>query len=329
MEGEPWRTKLRSLSAWSDASGYAVADATMLRRELVVGYAVAGLLAVLVPAHVWDALFLHGHGIWTTLENALVGPLIAVASWVCSIGNVPLAAALWSGGISFGGVVAFLFGDLIAMPLILVYRKFYGWRLTLRLVGVLYAVMVVAGLATEGIFRAFGAVPDDHTVGRLSAGVSWGVTTWLNLAFLGVAAAVWWLARHRDRLGGGAGVAVDPVCGMQVRTADAPARTEHDGAAVYFCADRCRDRFEADPGRYAHPEATGDGARSGVGAVDPVCGMSVEPARAAAHRVRDGRDHWFCGTGCAERFDVGTADPVDATPAGAAAGPPGGVDRAG
>ncbi len=162
-QGGPVGTSARSLAAWSDASRYAVADATMLRRELFVGYAVAGLLAVLVPARAWDALFLHGHGVWTTVENAFVGPLIAVASWVCSIGNVPLAAALWSGGISFGGVVAFLFADLIAMPLILVYRKFYGWRLTVRLVGLLYGSMVVAGLVTQGIFRGFGALPVQRT----------------------------------------------------------------------------------------------------------------------------------------------------------------------
>ena len=108
---------LRSPSSWAEASSYAVADAKMLRRELAIGYVVAGILAVMVPAHLWSALFWQGHGIWTSIENALVGPLIAVASWVCSIGNVPLAAALWSGGISFGGVIAFIFADLIAMPL--------------------------------------------------------------------------------------------------------------------------------------------------------------------------------------------------------------------
>jgi hypothetical protein len=129
--GTTWTAKLRSPAALSDAAGYAVADVTMLRRELVVGYSVAGFLAVLVPTGTWDALFVSGHGFWTVLENALVGPLIAVVSFVCSIGNVPLAAALWSGGISFGGVISFIFADLIAMPLILIYRKYYGSRLAL------------------------------------------------------------------------------------------------------------------------------------------------------------------------------------------------------
>ena len=155
LESESLRSKFRSPAAWSDASSYAVADATMLRRELAIGYLVAGFLAVLVPSRAWNDLFLHGHGFWTVAENALVGPLIAVIGWVCSIGNVPLAAALWSGGISFGGVIAFIFADLIAMPLILVYRKFYGWKLTLRVVGLFYVIMVIAGLATEGIFGAW------------------------------------------------------------------------------------------------------------------------------------------------------------------------------
>ena len=265
LEAAPWGDKLRSPAAWSDASGYAVADATMLRKELVIGYTVAGLLAVLVPDHVWNALFLHGHGFWTTLENALVGPLIAVLSWVCSIGNVPLAAALWGGGISFGGVIAFIFADLIAMPLILIYRKFYGWKLTVRLVGLLYVVMVIAGLATEGIFWAFGAVPANRSVDVAPSGFEWNYTTYLNLVFLVVAGAVWWLARNRDRFGGGDGYAIDPVCGMQVRTGDAPVRAFHDGTAYSFCSDRCRDRFSSDPGRFVRaagaPVATGEDPR--------------------------------------------------------------------
>ena len=238
-----------------------------------------------------------------------------MASWVCSIGNVPLAAALWGGGISFGGVIAFIFADLIAMPLILVYRKFYGWRLTVRIVGLFYVLMVVAGLATEGIFRVAGAVPTNHAIGMRPTHIAWDYTTFLNLVLLVVAGAVWWLARHRDRFGGGSGYASDPVCGMQVRTADAPARTDHDGTSVWFCSDRCGERFEADPGRY---RSVGDargtvdrpvaGARVPVtpgirapspgvavsgsatvvitaAAIDPVCGMTVDPEDAGVHRV--------------------------------------------
>src|SRR5579872_4325453 len=297
---------LTSLAAWSDASSYAVADVTMLRRELVIGYVVAGLLAVNVPAGAWNAMFVHGHGTWTSVENALVGPLIAVASWVCSIGNVPLAAALWAGGISFGGVIAFIFADLIAMPLILVYRKLYGAKLAWRMVGLFYVIMALAGLLTEWIFRGLGAVPARRSFHVPAAHFEWNYTTYLNVVFIGVAASVWWLARHRERFGGGQGYAIDPVCGMQVSTATAPARAMHAGQEHYFCSDRCRERFGAKPGRYvgetelAHPMAHTDEPAS---AIDPVCGMRVDPEHAAAKRSHGSQDYWFCGTGCAARFD--------------------------
>ncbi|HVB00755.1 MAG TPA: permease [Acidimicrobiales bacterium] len=313
LESEPLREKLHSLSAWSDASNYAVADVTMLRRELLIGYTVAGLLATLVPTHAWNVVFLHGHGFWTSVENALVGPLIAVISWVCSIGNVPLAAALWSGGISFGGVIAFIFADLIAMPLILIYRKLYGWELTLRMVALFYAIMAIAGLATEGIFSAIGGVPSRRNFSVSAAHFSWNYTTFLNIVFIAVAIGVWWLARNRDRFGGGTGYAIDSVCGMQVRTNDAPATTQHGDHTMYFCSDNCREKFDADPDRYLPSKKESEVKTmehihhsEKAPTIDPVCGMTVDPASAAAHRVHEGRDVWFCSLSCATQFD---ADP--------------------
>jgi uncharacterized membrane protein YraQ (UPF0718 family)/YHS domain-containing protein len=246
LDSERLRTKLTSKADWADAASYAVGDLTMLRKELVIGYTVAGFLAVLVPLAWWNKLFLHGHGFWTSLENALVGPIIAVLSWVCSIGNVPLAAALWHGGISFGGVIAFIFADLIAMPLILIYRKYYGGLFTLRLVGLFYVVMVLAGLAVGGIFTAAGIVPAHPTGGTISpTHFEWNYTTFLNILFLVAGAWLYWLYRSRHRLGGGVAYAIDPVCGMQVRIADAPARISHDGVQVHFCSDHCRERYQA------------------------------------------------------------------------------------
>ena len=128
---------------------YTMSDLTMVRRELIIGYTVAGFLAVLVPTSVWQAVFITGHGFWTSLENAVVGPFIAIISFVCSIGNVPLAASLWKGGISFGGVIAFIFADLITFPLLLIYRRYYGTRLMLRMLVVFWALMSTAGLVTE------------------------------------------------------------------------------------------------------------------------------------------------------------------------------------
>ena len=173
---QPWSGRLRSKAGWADASSYTVADVTMVRKELVIGYTVAGFLAVLVPTPWWNALFIHGHGFWTSLENALVGPVIAVISWVCSIGNVPLAATLWRGGISFGGVIAFIFADLIAMPLILIYRKYYGGRLTIRLVLLFYLVIAAAGLSVQGIFSAAGAIPHT-TISHQIVGISFSWNT--------------------------------------------------------------------------------------------------------------------------------------------------------
>jgi uncharacterized protein len=251
LEAAPWRRKLRSKSGWADAATYTMADLTMLRRELLVGYTVAGFLTVLVPTAAWNAVFLHGHGFWTSVENVVVGPFIAIVSFVCSVGNVPLAAALWKGGISFGGVISFIFADLIAFPLLLIYRRYYGTRVMLRMLGLFWAVMAVAGLATEGIFRAAGLVPTVRRAQIAPDHFSWNYTTYLNLVFLGAFSLLYWTYRNRARLGGGQGSTIDPVCGMQVETAHAPAKTVWEGETVYFCSDRCRLRFEESPDRFA------------------------------------------------------------------------------
>jgi uncharacterized protein len=239
------RKAIATKAGWASAASYAVADLTMLRKELVIGFAGAGFLAALVPAGFWHAFFMTGHGTWTSVENAAVGPLIAMISFVCSIGNVPLAAALWHGGISFGGVTSFIFADLIALPLLLVYRRYYGWRLALRMLALFWVVMTAAGLATEAIFSAAGLVPA-HRAGLgqvVPEHLSWNYTTALNLVFLCVFGVLYYLHRSRDRLGGGAEHAIDPVCGMQVRKSSAPATLRTDSEAYWFCSDHCRDRF--------------------------------------------------------------------------------------
>jgi len=198
LEREPWRTKLRSRRAWGDAAAYTMADLSMLRRELVLGYLIAGFLAILVPNTAWNAVFLHGHGVWTSIENVVVGPFIAIISFVCSIGNVPLAAALWYGGIRFGGVIAFIFADLITLPLLFIYRKYYGTRMMLRLVVWFWAVMAVAGLAVEGLFSVLGLIPTVHGHRIVDTTFHWNYTTALNIVFLAVFAYLYWLYRHRS-----------------------------------------------------------------------------------------------------------------------------------
>lgn len=245
IQRRPWRERLTSRAGWADAASYSFADLKMVRKEIAAGYVIAGFLAVLVPTSVWHRVFVTGHGFWTSLQNVIVGPFIAMISFVCSVGNVPLAAALWHGGISFGGVVSFIFADLLAIPLIFIYRRYYGGRLTLKLVAVFWTVMSAAGLAVEYLFRAVGIEPTTRPEVVVPTGFHWNYTTYLNIVFLVVLAGLWWLARNQQRLGGGAGYAIDPVCGMQVEVANAAARAERDGSPVYFCSDHCAHRFEA------------------------------------------------------------------------------------
>jgi YHS domain-containing protein len=222
----------------------------MLRKELVIGFVVAGFAAMAVPTSVWEALFLTGHGFWSALENVVVGPVLAFISFVCSVGNVPLAAALWKGGISFGGVIAFVFADLLALPLVLIYRKFYGTALAVKLSLVFWAVMSLAGLVTEGVFQLTDLVPAPLTGDIATDRFGVNYTTVLNLLALVAFAALYALYKNADRVGGGQGLAKDPVCGMQVRTSEAPAHMTHAGQHYYFCCDGCRDKFAADPERF-------------------------------------------------------------------------------
>jgi uncharacterized protein len=196
---QPLSRRIRSARGWAEASTYTMSDVNMLRREMTIGYVVAGFLAVLVPVHVWNDVFVHGHGFLTTLENVVVGPFIAMIAFVCSVGNVPLAAALWKGGIGFGGVVSFIFGDLITIPILLIYRKYYGGRLTLRMLVVFWTVMSAAGLVTEGIFRAAGLVPTKRPTRIVPDHFSWNYTSILDIVFLIAFGVLYWTYRHRDR----------------------------------------------------------------------------------------------------------------------------------
>jgi YHS domain-containing protein len=205
-----------------------------------------------VPVSFWQSLFLTGHGFWSVLENVILGPFLAIISFVCSIGNVPLAAALWSGGIAFGGTVAFVFADLITLPLLLIYRRYYGTRLTITLLAVFWATMSAAGLATEYLFHWAGIAPAARTAQSPMPGQDvwgWNYTTILDIIALAALAALYWLYRNRERFGGGAGYAKDPVCGMQVQLAHAPATARFDGTTYHFCSDHCQQRFSTTPAR--------------------------------------------------------------------------------
>lgn len=140
--------------------------------------------------NLWQNFFLTNHPTWSAIWGPLVGPFVAIVSFVCSIGNVPLAAVLWNGGISFGGVIAFIFADLLILPILNIYRKYYGTRMMLTLLATFYAAMVVAGYVVELAFGAAGLIPSQRNAMVMSAGISWNYTTWLNIAFLVVAAVL-------------------------------------------------------------------------------------------------------------------------------------------
>ncbi|MCL6538418.1 MAG: permease [Acidothermus sp.] len=242
------RPRITTLAGWSAAAGYTVSDLTMLRREMLIGFLVAGFADAAVPVDVWKSLFLTGHGFWSALENVILGPFLAIISFVCSIGNVPLAAALWAGGISFGGTVAFVFADLLAFPLLAIYRKYYGTRLTLKLLAVFWLTMSVAGLIVEYLFTGLGIVPDRPPalhghVGRDVFG--WNYTTVLDIIALVAFALLYWLYRQRHRFGSASRYAKDPMCGMQVEIVHAPASRVVGGVTYYFCSDHCAHRFSA------------------------------------------------------------------------------------
>jgi uncharacterized membrane protein YraQ (UPF0718 family) len=179
---------------------YFVMDWAAIWRDIAVGLVVAGALAAWVPESWWQSLFLVDHPTAAKVWGPVIGPLVAVISFVCSVGNVPLAAVLWNGGISFGGVIAFIFGDLIIAPILNIYRKYYGLRMAALLAAVLYVTMVAAGLAVELLFQAAGITPTERNAKVEMATVSWNYTTYLNIVFLSLAAVLVW--RYFRRGGG-------------------------------------------------------------------------------------------------------------------------------
>jgi uncharacterized membrane protein YraQ (UPF0718 family)/YHS domain-containing protein len=262
-EQEPLRRRLRTRRGWSDASGYTISDLQMLRKELVIGFAVAGFLAALVPEKFWQSLFWTGHGFWSSLENVVLGPLLAILSFVCSIGNVPLAAALWHGGSSFGGVISFVFADLITLPLLMIYLKYFGTAITVRLLAVLWAVMSVGGLAVEYLFRGLQISTPVRPRMVVHTGFQWNYTSVLNIIALIAFAGLYLLYRGRDVGRGDSPYAKDPVCGMQVEKAHAPATLTVGGEQYWFCCDGCRDRF-AGPRGAPEPHLLGQVSNHGV-----------------------------------------------------------------
>jgi len=186
-EGSFWR-RLFSPQGLTSASHVFVMEWLAILRDLVLGLLIAGAAAAWVPQTFWQGFFLADRPGWSVVWGPIVGPVVATVSFVCSIGNVPLAAVLWNGGISFGGVIAFIYADLLIIPILNIYRKYYGTRMMLTLLGTFYAAMVAAGYLVEVIFGAANLIPTQRNATVMQAEISWNYTTWLNIVFLVIAA---------------------------------------------------------------------------------------------------------------------------------------------
>ena len=180
--------RLFSAEGLTSVSHVFVMEWLAILRDLILGLFIAGAIAAWVPETFWQEFFLADHPGWAVAWGPIVGPIVAIFSFVCSIGNVPLAAVLWNGGISFGGVIAFIFADLLIIPILNIYRKYYGARMMLILLGTLYAAMVTAGYLVELLFGAANLIPPQRSATVMQAGISWNYTTWLNIVFLLIAA---------------------------------------------------------------------------------------------------------------------------------------------
>ncbi|MFZ0902435.1 MAG: permease [Mycobacterium sp.] len=185
-EGSFWR-RLFSGEGLTSVSHVFVMEWAAILRDLILGLLIAGAIAAWVPESFWQHFFFADHPVLSFVWGPIVGPIVAIVSFVCSIGNVPLAAVLWNGGISFGGVVAFIFADLLIIPILNIYRKYYGTAMMLTLLGTFYAAMVIAGYLVELIFGATNLIPSQRSATVMQAEISWNYTTWLNIVFLVIA----------------------------------------------------------------------------------------------------------------------------------------------
>ena len=247
-------SRVHSARGFTAISHYYVMDWAAIWKDIVAGLLIAGALAAWVPESFWQSFFLVDHPFLAKIWGPLVGPIVAMLSFVCSIGNVPLAAVLWNGGISFGGVAAFIFADLIVLPILNIYRKYYGKRMSLFLLATFYASMVIAGLIVEVLFQALGLVPDERNAKVVEASVTWNYTTVLNIVFLALSAV---LVLRFLRTGGP----------QMLRMMNAPAGNGSGTEEV--------KTMEKTDGQYTcpmHPEV-----RGGPDDRCPECGMSLEP----------------------------------------------------
>ena len=242
------RQRVTSIEAWSDVAHNFRNDWMMLWKEITIGFFLAGFIGLL-GNNFFNTLFIrHANGGLRTVENVILGPIVAMLSFVCSVGNIPLAAVLWSGGISFAGVLAFIFADLIVLPIIAIYRKYYGTKFALRVTALMFATIVIAALIVDALFGGLGLIPHTRpTRGDIFGSVKVDYKLFTNILGIVIFAALFWLTMRRG--------ATDPVCGMKV---DRHKAVTMDFAAEthYFCSDHCLHAFEVERAPVEHPHAS-------------------------------------------------------------------------
>jgi len=241
------RERLSSSDAWSDVAHNFRNDWTMVWKEILIGFLLAGFVGQL-PNSVFNSLFItNAPAGLRLLENAIVGPVIAVLSFVCSVGNVPLAAVLWSGGIGFAGVIGFIFADLIIVPIVLIYRKYYGNAFALRIVALMFVTIVIAALVVDGLFSAAGLIPSVRpTRADVFGSIKLDYKLAANIIGAAIFAGLFALTARRG--------AHDPVCGMKVDRAKA-VTMQLGGETFYFCSDHCLHAFLAGAPNLVSPSA--------------------------------------------------------------------------
>jgi uncharacterized membrane protein YraQ (UPF0718 family)/YHS domain-containing protein len=225
------RERITSVDAWSDVAHNFRNDWGMLWKEITIGFFLAGFIGLL-GNDFFNGLFIrHSAPALRTIENVILGPIVAVLSFVCSVGNIPLAAVLWSGGISFGGVLAFIFADLIVLPIIAIYRKYYGTTFALRITALMFVMMVISALIVDAVFGGLGLIPNVRpTRADIFGSVKVDYKLVTNVLGLIVFAALFGLTMRRG--------ATDPVCGMKIDRKKA-LTMDFAGETHYFCSEHC------------------------------------------------------------------------------------------
>jgi uncharacterized protein len=239
-----WRRRLTSAEAWSDVAHNFRGDWQMLYKEILIGFLLAGFIALLGDDF-FNGLFLKDapDGV-QVIWGALIGPVIAVLSFVCSVGNVPLAAVLWTGGISFSGVMAFIFADLIVLPIVVAYRKYYGTDFALRITALMFITMVLAALSIDLIFSGLGLIPSARpSTDDVFGSIALDYKLALNVLGALIFAALFGLTLRRGT--------ADPMCGMTVDKTKAVSSV-HEGKTYFFCSEQCRDAFQAQATGHVH-----------------------------------------------------------------------------